>query len=79
MAKTKTSTTVKDRYNRKAYDDLRVRLPKGQKDAVQQAASEAHESINEYANKALLQRMGLTDWPSADALDDTEGQVQASE
>ena len=75
----KTSSAVKNRYNAKAYDQLPIRLPKGQKATVQAAADDAGESVNQYTQKALLQRMGLTDWPSADALDDTEGQVQASE
>ena len=75
----KTSTAVKNRYNAKAYDQLPIRLPKGQKATVQAAADNAGESVNQYTQKALLQRMGLTDWPSADALDSTEGQVQANE
>lgn len=75
----KTSSAVKNRYNAKAYDQLPIRLPKGQKATVQAAADSAGESVNQYTQKALLQRMGLTDWPSADALDSTEGQVQASE
>ena len=75
----KTSTAVKNRYNAKAYDQLPIRLPKGQKATVQAAADNAGESVNQYTQKALLQRMGLTDWPSADALDNTEGQVQANE
>ena len=28
----KTSSTVKDRYNSKAYDEIKVRLSKGQND-----------------------------------------------
>ena len=75
----KTSTAVKNRYNAKAYDQSPIRLPKGQKATVQAAADNAGESVNQYTQKALLQRMGLTDWPSADALDSTEGQVQANE
>ncbi len=67
MAKTKTSNTVKDRYNRKVYDDLRIRLPKGQRATVQQAADSAGESVNEYTSRALLQRIGLDEWPQADS------------
>ncbi len=65
MGKTKTSSAVKDRYNRKSYDSLLVRLPKGQKALVQAAADTAGESVNLYAQKALLDRMGLEEWPSA--------------
>lgn len=66
MAKSKTSNAVKDRYNRKAYDDLRIRIPKGQKATVQLAAAKAGETINTYTQTALLQRMGLDDWPLSD-------------
>ena len=63
MAKVKTSSKVKDRYNKKVYDDLRVRLPKGQKATIQSAADGAQESVNQFTQKALLQRMELDDWP----------------
>ena len=63
MAKVKTSSKVKDRYNKKVYDDLRVRLPKGQKATIQSAADGAQESVNQFTQKALLQRMHLDDWP----------------
>lgn len=65
MAKTKTSSAVKDRYNAKAYDDIRLRIPKGRKATVQAAAEREGESINGFTNKALLARMGLEDWPEA--------------
>ena len=66
MAKVKTSSKVKDRYNKKVYDDLRVRLPKGQKATIQSAADGAQESVNQFTQKALLQRMELDDWPELD-------------
>lgn len=59
----KTSSKVKDRYNAKAYDEIKIRVPKGQKSTVQAAAEQEGESINGYTNKALLARMGLTEWP----------------
>ena len=60
----KTSNSVKDKWNASNYDDIRIRVPKGQKQAIQAAADEADESINQYTNKALLARMGLTEWPN---------------
>ena len=66
MAKTKTSSMVKDRYNAKAYDDIRLRVPKGHKATVQVAADKESESINGYVNKAVLARMGLEEWPKGD-------------
>ena len=63
MAKTKTSSAVKERYNSKAYDDVRLRMVKGRKEIVQADADRAGESLNEYINKAILFRMGLDRWP----------------
>lgn len=51
-------------YNEKAYDRLAITIPKGQKATVETAAKEAGESINQYTQKALLARMGLSEWPS---------------
>lgn len=53
----KTSSTVKDRYNRKVYDALTLRLPKGQKEAVQAAADAAGESLNAYISESIARRM----------------------
>jgi len=57
----KTSSAVKNRYNAKAYDQLPIRIPKGQKATVEARAREVGESVNLYTQKALLSRMGLTD------------------
>ena len=65
MAKTKTSSAVKRRYNEKAYDRLAITVPKGQKATVEAAATDAGESVNMYTQKALLARMGLEAWPEA--------------
>lgn len=44
-------------------DELKIRIPGGQKATVQAAATAAGESVNEYTQKALLARMGLKEWP----------------
>ena len=59
----KTSSTVKNRYNLKAYDQLPIRIPKGQKATIQAAADQVGESINGFVNKAVLERIGLDEWP----------------
>ena len=51
------------KYMAANYDEIKVRIPKGQKSVVQTAAEREGESINSYTNKALLARMGLTAWP----------------
>lgn len=63
MAKTKTSSAVKDRYNSKAYDDIRLRIPKGHKATIQAGAEQEGESINSFVSKAVLARLGLEEWP----------------
>ena len=56
-------TAYKQAFNEKAYDRLAITIPKGQKATVQAAAEREGESLNNYTNKALLARMGLTAWP----------------
>ena len=68
----KKATQYKNQYNAKAYDDLRIVVPKGQKATVQAAAEGAQESVNLYTQKALLQRMGLDEWPALQAGDAAE-------
>jgi len=61
-----------NRYNEKAYDRINIAIPKGQKATVQQYAEAEGESVNSYAQKALLQRMGLDDWPKQPPADRLE-------
>ncbi len=61
------ATQYKNRYNARAYDSLRIVIPKGQKATVQAAADYAQESVNQYTQKALLERMGLERWPVLNA------------
>ena len=63
MPKTKTSSTVKNRYNAKAYDRIGVMVPKGQKATVEAAASATGESVNMFIQKAILARIGMQEWP----------------
>lgn len=63
----KTSSAVKNRYNNKAYDRITIVIPKGRKADLKAIAERAGESVNSYVIKAVLSRMGVTDW---DELDD---------
>lgn len=49
----KTSSKVKDRYNLKAYDEIKVRVYKGQKDIIQAHAEGRGESTNAFINRAI--------------------------
>ena len=60
MAKTKTSSAVKARYNAKAYDRISFTVKKGRKDEIKAAADAAGESINSYIDKAVDERMKRT-------------------
>ena len=51
-----------ERYLAK-QDELKIRLPQGQKATVQAAATQVGESVNQYTQRALLSHMGLADWP----------------
>lgn len=54
----KTSSIVKDRYNSKAYDEIKVRVPKGNKETIK-AHADAHDggSVNAFINRAIEETM----------------------
>ena len=53
----KTSSAVKDRYNAKTYDEIKIRFPKGQKDLIQAHAEAQGESTNGFINRAISETM----------------------
>lgn len=53
----KTSSAVKNRWNAKNYDDIRVRVPKGQKDIIKAAADAAGMSLNAFIQQAIEKQM----------------------
>ena len=64
----KTSSTVKNRYNAKAYDRVSIMLPKGRKQAVEAHAKARGESVNGLVNALLRADMGLSEdeWKRAE-------------
>ena len=64
----KTSNAVKDRYNAKAYDDIRVRVPKGEKERIQAFAEANGETVNGFINRLIVEAMGVD--KTAEASDD---------
>lgn len=44
-------------FIRRAYDRINLTVPKGQKEAIQAAATAQGESVNEYIKRAIEQRM----------------------
>lgn len=55
----KTSSQVKDKYNAKAYDDIRLRVPKGQKEIIQAFAESNGESLNGFINRLIQEAVGI--------------------
>lgn len=64
----KTSNAVKDRYNAKAYDDIRVRVPKGEKERIQAFAEANGETINGFINRLITEAMGAHKTNNEDAI-----------
>ena len=57
----RTSTAVKNRWNKKAYDAINLRIPKGQKQVIETFASDRGESVNGLINRLIQTELGLTD------------------
>ena len=57
----KPTNAVKDRWNAKNYDDLRVRIPKGRKEDVERYAKEHEATINGLINGFLRNALGMTE------------------
>lgn len=62
----KTSSAVKDRYNAKTYDEIKIRVPKGQKDLIQAHAEAQGESTNGFINRAISETMERDRKPKTD-------------
>ena len=53
----KTSSVVKDRYNKKAYDNITLRVKKKKKESIQNYAATKGESVNAFINRVINQAM----------------------
>lgn len=53
----KTSSKVKDRYNAKAYDEIKIRVYKGEKEKIKSHAESKGESLNGFVNRAIDEAM----------------------
>lgn len=72
----KAQTRASNKYIAKVYDRVPLVIPKGRKADLQTAAERAGESVNSYVIKAVLSRMGVTDWDDLD--DRTADQTHSS-
>ncbi len=57
----KTSSTVKNRYNAKAYDQIPVRVPKGRKRDIEAYAKANNQSVNGMINTYLRTAIGMSE------------------
>ena len=53
----KARIAANNRYNAKAYDELKIRVSKGNKDIIKAHAAAQGESINGYIKKSIDDRM----------------------
>lgn len=53
MPEGKPSTKAKNKYNAKAYDSLRIVVPKGQKTVIADYAERDGKSVNSYVKTAI--------------------------
>ncbi len=51
----KTSSAVKDRYNAKVYDEIKVRVAKGRKEMIRNHALSMQESTTAFINRAITE------------------------
>jgi len=60
----KPTNAVKDRWNAKAYDDLRIRVPKGRRADIEAYVKERGLSTNGVVNQLLREFLGMSeeDW-----------------
>lgn len=53
-------TKYQNEYKKKTYDRMELLVPKGDKAVIKERAAAAGESVNEYINQAIKQRMENT-------------------
>lgn len=58
MAISKARQEATARWNAKAYDEIKLRVKKGQKEKIKEYAESKGESVNALLNRLLLEEMG---------------------
>ena len=61
MTITKAQQRAVAKYTKANYDELKIRIPKGRREAVDAHAKSKGESINSLVNSLLMSDMGLSD------------------
>ena len=55
--KTKTNAQIKNDYAKKAYDDIRLQVPKGEKEVIKAHADNMGETIGGFIKRAIKNQM----------------------
>ena len=53
----KTRAEIKNAYAKKAYDDIRLQVPKGQKDVIWEHAKNQSETLGGFIKRAIAETM----------------------
>lgn len=57
----RTSSTVKNRYNNRAYDRITIIVPKGRKETVELYATMHGESLTGFLSRLIRAELGIRD------------------
>jgi uncharacterized protein (DUF1778 family) len=55
----KPTSAASQRWNKRNYDEIKIRVPKGQKEVIRQAAEAESKSLNGYIIEAIEEKMGV--------------------
>ena len=59
MAISEARHKANEKWNAKAYDEIKVRVPKGEKEKIQAFAQKNGETVNGFINRLISEAMGM--------------------
>ena len=59
MAISEARHRANEKWNAKAYDEIKVRVPKGDKEKIQAYAQSHGETVNGFINRLIAETMGV--------------------
>ena len=59
MAISEARHRANEKWNAKAYDEIKVRVPKGDKEKIQAFAQQSGETVNGFINRLIGEVMGV--------------------
>ena len=61
MAVSKAQQKAVSKYMKANYDKIKIRVPKGQKEIIQAAATKQGESVNGFISRLISEALGLNE------------------